>query len=202
MKYNFYEDITKQIVGIDEVGRGSWSGPVVACSVLLEKKILKNTVINQIKDSKLLIKQKRIFLSSVLKKNSKFFFGSSTASEIDKIGILKATELAIKRSFYKFRDFRYNVKIDGPRFFSLNENTEFIIKGEHKSVAIASASILAKVFRDNLMIRLSKKYPFYGWDHNSGYGTKLHKQCIDKFGVSCEHRMTFAPMKFLKTSNR
>lgn len=198
MKYDFYEDIHKQIVGIDEVGRGSWSGPVVACSVLLEKKILHSNAINQIRDSKLLVKNTRANLSSILKKNSKFSFGSSSASEIDKIGILKATELAMKRSFNIFREFKCKVKVDGPRFFSLNENTEFMVKGELKSIAIASASILAKVFRDNLMIGLSKKYPFYGWDRNSGYGTKLHKQCIDKFGVSDEHRMSFAPMKFLK----
>ena len=78
----------------------------------------------------------------------------------------------MKRSFYPFKKLKYRVKIDGPKFFILNQNSEFIVNGDQKCKAIAAASIVAKVFRDNLMKNLSKKYPRYGWENNFGYGTK------------------------------
>ena len=182
-------------IGIDEVGRGSWSGPIVACSLILESNILKNNLFFEITDSKKVSKKKREFLLTFIKRNSNYNIGQSFSWEIDKFGILKSTELAMKRSFYPFKKLKYKVKIDGPQFFILNQNSEFIVNGDQKCKAIAAASIVAKVFRDNLMKNLSKKYPRYGWENNFGYGTKYHKNALEKYGITPQHRITFKPIK-------
>lgn len=181
-------------IGIDEVGRGSWCGPVVACSILLNEGFFNNDFCYRIHDSKKIKKNDREFLSTQIKKNSHYNFGLSESKEIDRFGILKATELAMKRSFYPFKNHKNKVIIDGPKFFSLNKNTEFIVKGDQKFKVISAASILAKVYRDNLMNRLSIKYPRYGWNQNFGYGTEFHKNALNRYGITPEHRATFNPM--------
>ena len=182
-------------IGIDEVGRGSWSGPVVACSLILGRNILKNNLFFEINDSKKISKKKRYFLSTFIKKNSNYNIGQSSSWEVDKFGILKSTELAMKRSFDPFKKLKYKVKIDGPQFFTLNQNSEFIVNGDQKFKAIAAASIVAKVFRDNLMEKLSTKFPEYGWENNFGYGTEYHKNALKKYGITPQHRITFKPIK-------
>ncbi len=188
-------DLFDNYIGIDEVGRGSWSGPIVACSLVLGRNIVKNNLFFEIKDSKKVSKKKRDLLSTFIKKNSNYNIGQSSSWEIDKFGILKSTELAMKRSFFPFKKLKYRVKIDGPQFFFLNQNSEFIVNGDQKCKGIAAASIVAKVFRDNLMKKLSTKYPRYGWEDNFGYGTKYHKNALKKYGITPEHRITFKPIK-------
>lgn len=185
------------LIGIDEVGRGAWSGPVVACSILLKKDFEKHKYYQQIADSKKISKKVRFFLSGLLKQNSVYNFGKSDSIEIDKLGILKATELAMRRSFRPFEELEDQVRIDGEEFFWLNSNTKFVIKGDEKLKVISAASILAKVFRDQLMERLSFKYPFYGWEKNCGYGTKQHKMALEKYGITSQHRKTFKPVKLI-----
>ena len=185
------DDIKNQVIGIDEVGRGAFCGPVVSCSVLLEKKILNNNLVLQITDSKKLSHKKRIILSKFIKENSSYSIGVANNIEIDEMNILRATNLSMIRSYDKFKKTENLIKIDGLKTFSLNEKTTFIKNGDQKSISIAAASIIAKTWRDKLMTLYSKIYPMYGWDRNKGYGTHEHRNAIKKFGLTKIHRKSF-----------
>ena len=185
------DDIKNQVIGIDEVGRGAFCGPVVSCSILLEKKILNNNLVFQITDSKKLSHKKRIILSKFIKEYSSFSIGVANNMEIDKINILRATNLSMIRSYDKFKKTENLIKIDGLKTFSLNEKTTFIKNGDQKSISIAAASIIAKTWRDRLMTLYSKIYPMYGWERNKGYGTQEHRNAIKKFGLTKIHRKSF-----------
>ena len=185
------DDIKNQVIGIDEVGRGAFCGPVVSCSVLLEKRILNNNLVFQIRDSKKLSNKKRIILSKFIKEYSSYSIGVANNIEIDEMNILRATNLSMIRSYDKFKKTDNLVKIDGLKTFSLNEKTTFIKKGDQKSISIAAASIIAKTWRDRLMTLYSKIYPMYGWEKNKGYGTHQHRSAIKKFGLTKIHRKSF-----------
>ena len=185
------DDIKNQVIGIDEVGRGAFCGPVVSCSVLLEKKILNNNLVFQITDSKKLNHKKRIILSKFIKEYSSYSIGVANNTEIDEMNILRATNLSMIRSYDKFKKTDNLIKIDGLKTFSLNEKTTFIKNGDRKSISIAAASIIAKTWRDRLMTLYSKIYPMYGWERNKGYGTHEHRNAIKKFGLTKIHRKSF-----------
>ena len=185
------DDIKNQVIGIDEVGRGAFCGPVVSCSVLLEKKILNNNLVFQITDSKKLSHKKRIILSKFIKEYSSYSIGVANNIEIDEMNILRATNLSMIRSYDKFKKTDNLIKIDGLKNFSLNEKTTFIKNGDQKSISIAAASIIAKTWRDRLMTLYSKIYPMYGWERNKGYGTHEHRSAIKKFGLTKIHRKSF-----------
>ena len=185
------DDIKNQVIGIDEVGRGAFCGPVVSCSVLLEKKILNNNLVYQITDSKKLSNKKRIILSKFIKEYSSYSIGIASNIEIDEMNILRATNLSMIRAYDKFKKTENLIKIDGLKTFSLNEKTTFIKNGDQKSISIAAASIIAKTWRDRLMILYSKIYPLYGWERNKGYGTNEHRNAIKKFGLTKIHRKSF-----------
>ena len=185
------DDIKNQVIGIDEVGRGAFCGPVVSCSVLLEKKILNNNLVFQITDSKKLNHKKRIILSKFIKEYSSYSIGVANNTEIDEMNILRATNLSMIRSYDKFKKTKNLIKIDGLKTFSLNEKTTFIKNGDQKSISIAAASIIAKTWRDRLMTLYSKIYPMYGWEKNKGYGTHQHRSAIKKFGLTKIHRKSF-----------
>ena len=197
MGKKFFKDIEDEIIGIDEVGRGALCGPVVSCAVLLNKTIISDNLFLEINDSKKLSEAKRNVIASFIKKNSEFSFGLATHEEIDTINILKATNLSMKRAFNYFKNFPNRVKIDGIKTFFLNNKTEFIVKGDEKSVAIAAASILAKNYRDEIMKKYSIDFPEYKWEKNKGYGTKEHLLALENFGLSPIHRKSFAPVKNL-----
>ena len=185
------DDIKKQVIGIDEVGRGALCGPVVSCSILLSPKIIENDLVYEINDSKKIPEKKRNILAEFIKQNSTYFIGFATNKEIDKVNILQATNLSMRRAYDKFKWHNCLVKIDGTQIFELNKNTIFIKGGDSKSVSIAAASIIAKNWRDNLMLNYSKIYPQYSWDKNKGYGTKKHKEAIIKYGITDFHRLSF-----------
>ena len=185
------DDIKNQVIGIDEVGRGAFCGPVVSCAVLLEKKILNNNLVFQITDSKKLSNKKRIILSKFIKEYSSYSIGVANNIEIDEMNILRATNLSMIRSYDKFKKTKNLIKIDGLKTFSLNEKTTFIKNGDQKSISIAAASIIAKTWRDRLMTLYSKIYPMYGWERNKGYGTQEHRSAIKKFGPTKIHRKSF-----------
>ena len=185
------DDIKNQVIGIDEVGRGAFCGPVVSCSVLLEKAILNNDLVFQITDSKKLSHKKRFILSKFIKEYSSYSIGVANNIEIDEMNILRATNLSMIRSYDKFKKTENLIKIDGLKTFSLNEKTTFIKNGDQKSICIAAASIIAKTWRDRLMTLYSKIYPMYGWERNKGYGTQEHRSAIKKFGLTKIHRKSF-----------
>ena len=191
---DYTTDIEQRTIGIDEVGRGSWSGPLVACAVLLKSTILKCSNLALIDDSKKIKKDKRVELSNFLKNHSYFNFGIAYVEEIDNQNINIATKLAMERAYEKFNNLDTIIKIDGRKMFEFKENTHFLIKGDQKSIAIASASILAKVFRDQIMNYLDCFYPEYGWRSNMGYGTKKHLNAIRSFGITKFHRRSFKPI--------
>ena len=191
LETNFFKDIDNEIIGVDEVGRGALVGPVVSCALLLDKKIKKNVLYKEINDSKKLTEKKRTILSEFIKENSFFSIGIASNMEIDKLNILNATILSMKRALTKLSISKNIIKIDGPKIFNLNERTFFIKKGDQKSVSIAAASIVAKCYRDKILKKLAISHPLYQWEKNKGYGTKNHIDAIKKFGVSHLHRKTF-----------
>ena len=191
LENNFFKDIDNETIGVDEVGRGALVGPVVSCAVLLSKEIKNYVLYKEINDSKKLTEKKRIMLSEFIKQNSIFSIGIASNIEIDRINILNATILSMKRALKKLSMPNNIIKVDGPKIFNFNEKTFFITKGDQKSVSIASASIIAKCYRDEIIKKLSVTYPFYQWEKNKGYGTKKHVDAIKKFGISHLHRKSF-----------
>jgi len=185
----------KVLAGVDEVGRGSLIGPVYAAAVILNKSI--NTKI--LKDSKSLSKNKRKEISTYIKKNSIWAIGQASVREIEKINILQASLLAMKRAIIKLKKKPSLVLIDGNKLPDIkNYNLKYIIKGDQKIPSISAASIIAKVSRDKFVTTLSKNFKNYRWDTNSGYGTKEHIKAIKKFGVTKYHRRTFTPISQIK----
>ena len=179
------------IAGVDEVGRGSLVGPVYAAAVILKKKVDKK----KIKDSKKLTKINRQILEKYIKKNSYWSIGSASLKEIEKLNILNASLLAMKRAIMKLKKKPGQILIDGNKIPKIkNYNLKFVIKGDEKIPEISAASIIAKVSRDRLITKMSKKYIKYSWNKNSGYGTKDHLSAIKKFGITRHHRKTFQPI--------
>ena len=178
------------IAGVDEVGRGSLIGPVYAAAVILKKNINKK----ELKDSKKLNKNKREVLAKYIKKNSTWAVGSASLKEVDKINILNASLLAMKRAIKKLKTKPSLVLVDGNKLPLIeNYKLKSIIKGDQKISEISAASIIAKVSRDRLVTNLSKKFKKYSWSKNAGYGTKDHIVAIKKYGVTKFHRKTFKP---------
>tara|TARA_B100001142_G_scaffold301704_1_gene327570 strand:- start:4161 stop:4721 length:561 start_codon:yes stop_codon:yes gene_type:complete len=185
----------KIIAGVDEVGRGSLIGPVYAAAVILNKSINKKLL----KDSKSLTKKKREELYSYIKKNSICAIGQASVKEIEKMNILNASLLAMKRAIKKLKKKPSLVLVDGNKLPDLtNYNLKYIIKGDQKISSISGASIIAKVSRDRFITSLSKKFRNYGWNTNSGYGTKEHLRAIKKYGITKHHRKTFSPISKFK----
>ena len=181
----------KMIAGVDEVGRGSLIGPVYAAAVILKKNINKK----ELKDSKKLNKNKREILAKYIKKNSTWAIGSASLKEVDKINILNASLLAMKRAIKKLKKKPTLVLVDGNKLPEMkNYKLKSIIKGDQKISEISAASIIAKVSRDRLITNLSKKFKKYSWSKNAGYGTRDHIGAIKKYGVTKLHRKTFKPI--------
>lgn len=197
----FYEDQCQGLtVGIDEAGRGPWAGPVVAGAVVFLKRDIHPDLQSSLNDSKKLSAKKREYLYTLLteeqSKGSLFCsVGLATAAEIDQFNILQATFLAMHRALDQLPCQPQMALIDGNRIPpSFPCPVQAIIKGDALSMSIAAASIMAKVYRDRLMVQLSEKYPYYGFEKNAGYGTKSHIEGLKKHGISPEHRKSFRPI--------
>ena len=183
--------MSKKLAGVDEVGRGSLVGPVYAAAVILKQNINKK----KLKDSKKISKKQRELLEKYIKKNSYWSIGFASLKEIEKLNILNASLLAMKRAIRKLKEKPGKILIDGNKLPQMeNYNLKYVIKGDQKIPEISAASIIAKVSRDRLISKMSKKFSKYKWDKNAGYGTKDHIAAIRKFGVTKHHRKTFKPI--------
>ena len=181
----------KIIAGVDEVGRGSWIGPVFSAAVILNKRINKNII----KDSKKISYKNRLKLSNYIKANSLFAVGKASVKEIEKKNILQATLLSMKRAIKKLNKKPNLILVDGNHVPKINNiKIKAIIRGDETIPPISAASIIAKVARDNHIKKLSKKFKKYSWDTNFGYGTKKHIDALKKFGVTPHHRKTYKPI--------
>jgi ribonuclease HII len=177
--------------GVDEAGRGPWAGPVVAAAVILPK----NFITDKINDSKKLSKKNRDILYENITKNADFGLGFATVTEIDKLNILQASLLAMKRAVGNLNKVPVKALIDGNTIPpNLPCVSECIVKGDTKVVSIAAASIVAKVVRDRFMTKLAQLHPGYGWERNFGYGVKEHQEALKTLGVTSEHRRSFKPI--------
>ena len=188
----------KQLItaGVDEVGRGCLAGPVVSAAVILKKGI----DLRLLKDSKKISFNKREKISEHIKNNSYYSIGIASVEEILNLNILQASLLSMKRAIEKLTLKPNLTLIDGnfaPRGL---KNYKTIINGDEKIKVISAASIVAKVFRDKFMIKLSKRFSNYAWDRNFGYGTKAHLEGLKKFGVTAYHRKTFKPVHKILSS--
>lgn len=187
----------KVVCGVDEVGRGCLAGDVYACAVILPENFPKD-VLEQLQDSKKISAKKREYLAEEIKKHSVWSLGISTVAEIDEINILQAALLAMKRAIESLDKKAEVCLIDGNKSPDLaNREVETVIKGDSLSCSIAAASIVAKVERDAKMTKLAKKFPYYKWESNAGYGTKAHLDGMNAKGVTKWHRKSFAPVKAL-----
>ena len=183
----------KYEVGIDEVGKGAVFGPVFSAVVVLTEKnksILKQFGV--VDSKKLTTRQRKLLLPKILLLSSDYGIGQSSSREIDKLGIRVATELSMIRALKKLKERPNEIIVDGPLLLrpwsGIQKN---IISGDSKFTSVASASIVAKVSRDNLMERLEKKYPGYSIFKNKGYGTRTHLSIIEENGITNLHRKSF-----------
>lgn len=177
------------VCGVDEAGRGPLAGPVVAAAVILPK----GHIIECVNDSKKLSEKKRDLLyDKIIEECISYSVGTASEKEIDEINILQATFLAMRRAVEGLEIKPQLALVDGNQVPPLNDvDVETVVKGDAKSASIAAASIIAKVTRDRYMIEMAEKYPQYHFEKHKGYGTKLHYEMIDEYGICDIHRKSF-----------
>lgn len=181
------------ILGVDEVGRGSLAGPVVAAAVILPGGTGSNIMI---KDSKKIPVKKIVSIAAEIRKIAVYAIGMASVEEINEFNILEATMLAMRRAIFQVTE-KYDIlRVDGnhnplKNFADFKSIVETVINGDNLCQSIAAASIVAKSYRDELMKELHTQYPLYYWDKNKGYGTKKHLEAINKYGLSIYHRTLF-----------
>ena len=188
------------IVGIDEVGRGSWAGPLVAAGVVLPPNFI---IPKYLADSKLLTYQKRLELDKILRKGASAFCITEVSHRvINKVGIGKATQIAFRKIVNSITPRPQYCLVDAFHIRYLAKIKQKAIKhGDMTCASIAAASIIAKVYRDNLMEKMSLKFPNYGFEKHKGYGTKEHQTAIQTYGFSTYHRTSYN-LNFLKTGKK
>jgi len=180
-----------RIAGVDEVGRGPLAGPVVAAAVVLDPA----NIPDGLNDSKQMTVKRREALYDILHDVSDVGVAEASVREIEEFNILRASHMAMVRALSKLSTPADHALIDGnmvPK--GLNVSATTIIKGDTRSLSIAAASIVAKVWRDRLMMTLAQQHPGYGWETNAGYPTKEHKARLKSHGITLHHRRTFKPV--------
>lgn len=182
------------VVGIDEVGRGPLAGPVIAAAVRLDPALRYDGL----DDSKRVTAKRREILAARLHETALVGLGQAEVAEIDRVNILQATFLAMRRAFdalaLRFEGPIDHALIDGPHCPKLPCPAHPVVGGDGRSLSIAAASVVAKVHRDALMAALAADYPGYGWERNAGYGTAAHLDALNRLGPTPHHRRSFAPV--------
>ena len=197
------QEDAKEICGIDEVGRGALAGPVVVGCVYFSPPSLDYDFLADIDDSKSITPGKRIELFEKMKKGKGIYWtiGKASNDEIDRDGIVNSANRAAERAVKKLSETPIDLKIilaDAGLSPKLDVDVREIEKGDSKSLHIASASIMAKVYRDRLMVKKNEDYPGYGWGSNFGYGTEEHRNAIQNLGLTSFHRESFCRNIFAK----
>lgn len=188
VEQNLWEQGLEHVAGVDEVGRGPLAGPVLAAAVIMPPGV----VIRGVGDSKQLSAEKRErLLHEIHEKALCIAIGGASPREIDRINILRATHLAMRRAVERLRIPPQHVLVDGLPVPILGERHTAVVDGDAKVHSIACASIVAKVMRDKLMKLLAGRYPRYGWEHNAGYATLEHRNAIGAVGLTPHHRRSF-----------
>lgn len=184
-----YYQSTLTEAGCDEAGRGCFAGPVFAAAVILPRNF-RHKLLN---DSKQLTAEVRTELRYIIEEKAvAYAVASVDNTEIDSINILKASFKAMHLAIDQLKERPQMLLIDGNRFYKYKDIPhECIVKGDATYMSIAAASILAKTYRDEYMLRLHQEYPFYGWNTNKGYGTEEHRKALEQFGLSKYHRKSF-----------
>lgn len=183
----------RSVAGVDEAGRGPLAGPVVAAAVVLPP----DTLVEGADDSKQLSREvrERLF-DDILRAALCVGVGAASVREIDRRNILRATTVAMQRALERLAPAPEHVVIDGLPVKWLGREHEAVVDGDALIHSIGCASIVAKVVRDRLMERLGARYPGYGWERNSGYGTAEHRSAIDELGLTPHHRLTFTGLQY------
>ena len=188
LEHRLLSDGARLIAGVDEVGRGPLAGPVVAAAVILDP----HRIPEGLNDSKALSAARRDALAAELHATAQVAIAEASVGEIDDINILRASHLAMCRALGALPRMPGHALIDGnmiPRDCPCPATA--VIKGDARSVSIAAASIVAKVYRDRLMVDLAQHHPGYGWEKNAGYATKTHRDALETLGVTPHHRRSF-----------
>ncbi|MEL6604194.1 MAG: ribonuclease HII [Cyanobacteria bacterium J06614_10] len=181
-----------KIAGVDEVGRGALFGPVVAAAVIVPAAAASRLSAAGVTDSKKLTAVRRSQLATLIRQHTHCAVGLASAYEIDRINILQASLLAMGRSIARLSPQPTQCLVDGnQRIPNLAIDQKTVVKGDQTVLAIAAASIIAKVWRDELIIRLDRHYPGYDLASNKGYGSAKHRAGIAKFGICRQHRQSF-----------
>ena len=178
------------VAGVDEAGRGPWAGPVVAGAAVLDSANLPEGIA----DSKLLSRARREALYDARVGCARLGVGIASVAEIDRLNILAATMLAMRRAIDDLGVVPGHVLVDGNRLPELPCPATAVVRGDARCVSIAAASIVAKVTRDRIMADLARAHPGFGWERNAGYGTAEHRAALDAYGVTPHHRRSFAPV--------
>ena len=188
------------VAGIDEVGRGPLAGPVVAAAAVIDRARAPASLLKLIDDSKKLseVRREAAYEAMIASGCVGYAIAEASVAEIDRINILQATFLAMRRAFAALAERPDRVLVDGNKLPpDLGCAGECIVGGDAVSYSIAAASILAKVTRDRQMARLAEKFPGYGWESNRGYGSAVHLRALEQLGPTPHHRMSFAPLSKL-----
>ncbi len=180
-------------IGIDEVGRGPLAGPVLAAAVHLPEPI------EGITDSKKLTQPRREMLALLIRERAIWALGAASVAEIDRLNILAASHLAMRRAFARLRSQigaqRLEVLVDGHLDPQLGQKVQCIVRGDALIAEIGAASIIAKVARDRLLARLGARHPAYGFERHAGYPTAMHRAALVRQGACAHHRRSFAPVR-------
>jgi len=182
---------------VDEVGRGALFGPVVAAAVILPDRALPILTAAGVTDSKKLSPKQRCLLADQIRdRATAYTIGYASVREIDRLNILQASLLAMKRAILRLSPAPDLCLVDGNQLIpALPFPQQTLIKGDQKSLAIAAASIIAKVWRDELITRLAGRYPAYDLASNKGYGSPTHRHALEQLGATCQHRRSFSPCR-------
>ncbi|HEV2299966.1 MAG TPA: ribonuclease HII [Stellaceae bacterium] len=183
------------VCGIDEAGRGPLAGPVVAAAVILDRRRFPKELKDSLDDSKALSGAMREACYAALLRCARIGVGAASAREIDRVNILRATLIAMRRAAAALGERPDIALVDGNVAPALSCSVKTVVGGDALSFSIAAASVVAKVTRDRIMRALAPRYPGYGWETNVGYGTEEHGEALRRLGPSPHHRRSFAPLR-------